>query len=261
MHMAMQRTADPAQLTKASEACLCQHLGLGPGHSVAVAPSRAAAYVIAVAASMLRVDPLSVDRQLTSRQSSPPLVVVHDACCRNNPLQTCTPLVGAVNWNLGGANTPMDKSTLGMALEHNRVVAVLYQPYVYPAECQQLPLQDVSEVCHSHGVATIVVDATGMHVREPSSIGLIASVKNFLAEGADLVLLPKTGEIRGPPQTCVLIGRSSILGEMLQKVALLQTQVCLPLTSTPHDLVGTVVAFKTLVDTVKQTLGGHDSCF
>ena len=253
--MAMQRATDATQLSKACEVHLCQHLGLGSGYSVAVAPSRAAAYVIAVAASMLRADPLSINQQLATNTSSSPMAVIHDACCQNNPLKACTPLVGGVNWNLGGVGTPMDKSTLAMALAHNRVVAVLYQPYAYPQWCQQMPLQDVSEVCHSHGTVTVTVDAAGMHAQELSLIRFITSVKNFFDEGADVVLLPRTERIRGPPQTCVLVGRSAILGDALRNVALLQSRVCLPLTSTAYDLVGTVVAYKTLqADTVKQTL-------
>ena len=251
----MQHIADPTQLSKACGDYLRQNLGLGSMYSVVVAPNQAAAYVIAVAASMLRVDPLSINQQLTSQRSSSLLAVIHDACCLGNPLKACTPLIGAINWNLGGVNTPMDKSTLTMALAHNRVAAVLYQPYAYPKRCQWMPLQDISEVCNTRNMVAVIVDATDMPVQELSLVKFITSVKHFFINGADMVLLPKTEKIRGPPQTCVLVGKSVILEEVLQNIALLQSQICLPLTSTSYELVGTVVAYKTVqVDTMKQIL-------
>ena len=78
MYMAMKHKVDPLKLMEAAHAYLHQNLALAPDYRVLVAPSRAAAYVLALAASMLRIDPLSINQQVSARQSSP-LAVIHDA--------------------------------------------------------------------------------------------------------------------------------------------------------------------------------------
>ena len=249
MHMAMKQTVDPMQLAEASEAYLLKNLGLGTGYSVVVAPSQAAAYLIAVAASMVRIDPLCVSQQI---QRHHPLTVIHDACCPAGSLKNCTSLLaGIVNWNLGSLTTPMDRQMLSMAITSNRVAAVFHQPYCYPKSCQYTPLAAIGSVCHSQSTVSVIVDAGGVPIHQLSLVKFITIIKELFTQGADFVLLPETHKILGPPQTCLLIGKSGLLKHV--DVSLLQSQLCLPLSCTPYDQIGTVVAYKThQVGTLRQ---------
>lgn len=245
MHAAMQHSVNPVRLADACGTYLHQNLGLASGCSVLVAPSRAAGYLLAIAASMLQVDSLSVNQQVSSQKSTP-LAIIHDSCCEATSLKMCTSLVGGINWNLGTLTTPMSKQMLSMAISSNRVAAVFHQPYGYPKHCQYVSLPELSSVCHSRNVnISIVIDASRMPVQTLSLVQIITTVKEFLTQGADAILLPEMEHFRGPPQTCLLIGNTRLLQDVAQNIPLLQSQICLPLTCTTYDLMGTVVAYKT----------------
>ena len=252
--MAMKQTPDETNLFEASEAIMKQILSLGMNYNVIISPSTASAYAIAVFASMLKVDPLSVSSQISSRLSSP-LAVIHDSCCAQvsnselGPLKSCTALTGSYNWNLGDMTYPMDKDMLRMAVLSNRVAAVFYQPYAYIEKSQHITLEALSSVCHSRGSdVTIVVDASIMPTHYINLKKLVAEVKGFFDQGADLVLMPSVEKLHGQSHSAVLVGVSRLLNKVWRSIALLQKQVCLPLLCLPHDLVGTVVAYKALQD-------------
>ncbi len=244
MHVAMKESVDPIQLAQASETHLRQILSLTTSFSVLVAPNRAAAYLLALAASMVRVDPLSVNPH-ASRPS--PLAVIHDTYCQGSlpSVCACSSLLGAINWNLGTFTAPMDDNLLSTAITSNRVAAVFYQPYCYLEGSQSIPLNVINSICRAQERLSIILDADGLAVGTTSLAKVVAAVKEWFVKGADFILLPKTEKIRGPPETCLLVGRSSLLKEV--DLALLQPQICLPLTCTAYDLVGTVIAYQTLV--------------
>ena len=243
MQSALTHSADPVKLREAVQSTLKHSLKLsGIGCSVLIAPSRAAAYVLAIAASMLRNDPLSINQGVTSYLFSP-MAVIHDACCqvsRSSSLKPCTSLVGAYNWNLGSPTSPMDRKMLAMAVRNNRVAAVFHQPFAYLEHCQYLSLQVISTVCHSHSAeVAAIVDAAGVSLETDTLQRAI--IAEFFENGADAVLLPETEQFSGPPHTCVLVAKEDLLLEV--SLHLLQAQVALPLSCTTYDMVGTVMAF------------------
>lgn len=250
--MAMKQTPDEMLLSESAEAVMRQILSLGHGYNVIISPTSASAYAIAVFASMLRMDPLSVSSQISSRLSSP-LAVLHDTCCSQmsnlelGPIKTCTVLTGSYNWNLGDMTYPMDKDMVRMAVQSNRVAAVFYQPYAYIEKSQHISLETLSAVCHSRGSdVSVIVDASTMPTNHINLKKLVAELKRFFSQGADLVLLPSVDKLHGQSHSSVLVGVSSLLSKVWRSIVLLQKQVCLPLLCLPHDLVGTVVTYKAL---------------
>lgn len=256
--MGMKETADVAGCCEASDAIMRQILSLGPEYNVIISPSCASAYSIAVFASMIHLDPLSVSNQVSPNASSP-LAVLHDACCSHaqtsdsdlGPIKSCTGLTGSYNWNLGDATYPMDRDMLTMALHSNRVAAVFYQPYAYIERSKHLSLRDVSSVCHSRGCSgvSVIVDATTMPTNIANLGRVVAEVKYFFEQGANMILLPSTDRFRGGSRSSVLVGVASLLSKVWRSMVLLQKLICLPLLCQPHELVGTVVAYKALQDT------------
>lgn len=254
--MAMKHTPDGVSLSEAAEIVMQQILSLGPGYNVIISPTSASAYTVAVFASMLRMDPLSVSNQISSRLSSP-LAVLHDSCCAQcsststelGPIKTCTALTGSYNWNLGDMTYPMDRDMVRMAVQSNRVAAVFYQPYAYIGKSQHVTLEALSTVCHMHGSdVAVIVDASTMPTQHINLRKLVADVKGFFSQGADLVLMPSVEKLHGQSHASVLVGVSNLLSKVWRSIMLLQKQVCLPLLCLPHDLVGTVVAYKALQD-------------
>lgn len=251
--MAMKESpSDKMLLSEAAESIMQQMLSLGHGYSIVISPTLASAYTIAVFASMLRMDPLSVSSQISSRLSSPP-AVLHDSCCSQmsssdlGPIKTCTALTGSYNWNLGDMTYPMDKDMVRMAVQSNRVAAVFYQPYAYIEKSQHVSLETLSAVCHSRGAdVAVIVDASTMPTNHINLRKLVAELKEFFSQGADLVLMPSVDKLHGQSHASVLVGVSSMLSKVWRSIVLLQKQVCLPLLCLPHDLVGTVVAYKAL---------------
>lgn len=252
--MAMKHTPDGVSLSEAAEIVMQQILSLGPGYNIIISPTSASAYTVAVFASMLRMDPLSVSNQISSRLSSP-LAVLHDSCCAQcssselGPIKTCTALTGSYNWNLGDMTYPMDKDMVRMAVQSNRVAAVFYQPYAYIDKNQHVTLEALCTVCHMHGSdVAVIVDASTMPTQHINLRRLVADVKGFFSQGADLVLMPSVEKLHGQSHASVLVGVSNLLSKVWRSIMLLQKQVCLPLLCLPHDLVGTVVAYKALQD-------------
>lgn len=248
MHLAMCHTPDPAKLARACETSLRRTLGLGAGTTVVVAPSRAAAYLSAVAACMLRLDPLSVGLPLGGggARPSPSLAVLHEACSRERVLKTCTPLLGAFNWNLGTGMQPTTRQELASAVASNRVAAIFHQPFALPEHCRLVSLREIGQVCRARNATSVVVDLGGMTMREVPLAGTVAKIQEFFAQGADALLLPETEEIGGPPRTSLLLGRSALLEGVAQNASLVQSRVAVPLTCIPSELVGTVVAYSAL---------------
>lgn len=256
--MGMKETVDVTSCCETSDVIMRQILSLGPEYNVIISPSCASAYSTAVFASMIHLDPLSVSSQISSKTSSL-LAVIHDACCAHmhtsdsdlGPVKTCTGLTGSYNWNLGDATYPMDRDMLKMALHSNRVAAVFYQPYAYIERSKHLSLREVCSICHSRGYSevTVIVDATTISAHF-SHLGrvVMAEVKHFFEQGADMILLPPTDKLGGGSRSCVLVGITSLLNKVWRSIVLLQKQICLPLLCQPHELVGTVVAYKALQD-------------
>ena len=249
--MALQHAADPVQLSLAASKSLSKICSLSNSFSAVICPSRAAAYVTALAAVRLRQDPLSINPQV-SFPSSNPSVVLHDTCCQSGSPKLCSALIGACNWNLGTVISPMDKDMLLMAVASNRVTAAFHRPYAYPKNCSFLQLHTLSSVCHSRDSdIAVIVDIGDMPMGKRSLNRITSPLQEMLMKGADIVMLPDTEQFQGPPNTCVLVGKAPLLGSMAQQLPLLQSQLGFPLLSSAYDIVGTVVAFKTLqVNTV-----------
>lgn len=144
---------------------------------------------------------------------------------------------------------PMEKESLTQAVKSNRVAAVLHQPYSYPKWCDHISLEMISTACHAQDTqVAVIVDMSNMPVQTLTLLQFITTLKELFSKGADVVLLPDTELFQGPPHTCVLIGKSSLMKRISQHSALLQSQLGFPLICTPYDLIGTVVAYKTLRD-------------
>ena len=244
MQMSLKTTTDPAQLAQASSQSLVSVFTLTSSASQAlVCPNRAAAYVTSLIAIFTKQGLLSTTSRFI-QMSSPPPIILHDAACKD----VCSPkvlssLVGACNWNLGTRVLPMDQTILQAAIASNRVSTVLYRPFSYPENANFLSLNALSLICGSQNVA-IVADCSDMS--DHSLVQVTSTVKNMLTAGADLIMLPNTDRFQGPPHTCVLIGKTDILGPVWKQLTLLQSEMPIPLLCPAYDTVGTVIAFRSL---------------
>ena len=242
MHKAMQFNFEPVLVMESCESLLKQLLRIDDQHSVFITPSLAAAYIFAVSAALHSTDPLTIN----SRASLSPLAVIHDASAQQSTatgsLKTCTPLTGAFNLNLGTTSMPMNKDMLAAVLHSNRVAAVFYEPYAYLPHQQPIPLETITSMCRERNVS-VLVDASSMP-QDLISTKFTLTVQELLSQGADAALLPETKTFKGPPNTCLVIGKSSLLEELISNGSTLKSQVALPVTCTSHDLIGTAIAYQ-----------------
>ena len=244
--MSLKHSTNPAQLTQAASQSLVSVFNLSPSTSLAlVSPSRAAAYVLCLAAVLMKQDQLCINPCITRTTSTPP-IILHDASCEAGSPKVCSSLVGAANWNLGTNTTPMDREMLQMAVSSNRVTAVLHRPFAYPANSAFLDLGAVISICKTRNSDTaVIVDCSGM-TESCNLVQLTTALREMVMKGADLIMLPDTGHFQGPPHTCVVIGKTELLSGPCNQLSLLQSQLPLPLLCSAHDTVGSVVAFKSL---------------
>ena len=244
MQMALKHTADPCQLAQVAGQSLTSVFDLYPSTYLAVVcPSRCAAYLTSLSSILTHQGLLNPS--LTRQTTSAPPIVLHDAVCETGSPSVFSSLLGACNWNLGTHTVPMDRELLQSTVSTNRVTAVLYRPFVYPASTSNLSLREIHSICHPQSVP-IIVDCTCSAVASNTLCHLKATVNEMLTTGADLIMLPNTEHFQGPPHTCVLVGRTDLLAGYWEQLSQLQTSLPLPLFCTAYDTVGSVVAFKSL---------------
>ena len=244
MQMSLKRTTDPTQLAQAASHSLVDIFNLDPSTSVAlVSPSRAAAYVLCLSAVLMKQDQLFINSWITRTGSTPP-IILYDTFCEAGSPKMCSSLIGATNWSLGTPTAPMDREMLQTVVSSNRVAAVFHRPFAYPANSTFLDLEAISSICKTHGIA-VIVDYSGM--RENCSLAqLTSTLREMIIKGADLIMLPDTELFRGPPHTCVVVGKTDLLSIPSNQLSSLQSQLPLPLLCSAYDTVGSVVAFKSL---------------
>lgn len=241
MQMSLKSTTDPVQLAQVASESLVSVLNLSISISAAVvSPSRAAAYVTSLAVILMKQGLLSTDPPITQMSSTPPLIL-HDTCCEAGSPKVCSSLIGACNWNVGTHTIPMDTQMLQMAVASNRVTAVLYRPFVYPRNSSFLTLDSLTSICHTQNSdVAVIVDCSNMTGN--SMAELTVTLQGMITKGADLIMLPNTEKFRGPPHTCVLVGKAALLDNCWQQLPRLQSQLMLPLLCPDSDTVGSVVA-------------------
>ena len=242
MQMALKSTADPCKLARAAGQSLVSVFDLSPSDSLAVVcPSRGAAYLSSLSSTLTQHTLLSP--RATCEADSPTPIVLHDAICEAGSPKALSSLLGACNWNLGTHTGPMDRNLLQATVANNRVAAVFYRPYAYPASTHFLSLRDISSVCRPQSIP-IIVDCS---IAAGNTLcHLKATVREMLATGADLIILPNTEHFQGPPHTCVLVGKTNLLAGLWERLSALQPRLPLPLFCSAYDTVGSVVAFKSL---------------
>lgn len=243
--MSLKNAADPAQLAKVAGQSLISVFNLSSSTLQAiVCPSRAAAYITSLAAAILtKQGQLTTITPLSQQTSSAPSLILHDAICDAGSPKAFSSLLGACNWSLGTHTVPMTKEELCTAITSNRVTALLYRPFVYSKNTSFLHLDALSSVCRSQTIS-LIVDCCGLI--ENSLFQLTSTMKEMLTTGADLIMLPTTEQFQGPPHTCILIGRIDLLNHYWQLLSHLQSDLPLPLFCSSYDIVGSVVAFKSL---------------
>ena len=84
--------------------------------------------------------------------------------------------------------------------DRTAAVAYLFSPLV---SRRALPLEQVCEMAHSHGVPVIVDAASFLPPR--------ANLRRFIAEGADMVVYSGGKAVRGPQGTGILCGRADLI--------------------------------------------------
>jgi D-glucosaminate-6-phosphate ammonia-lyase len=84
--------------------------------------------------------------------------------------------------------------------ENTAAVAYLFAAFV---SRRAIPLPEVCEIAHAHGVPVIVDAASTLPPRD--------NLRRFIREGADLVILSGGKGIRGPQGTGVLVGRADLI--------------------------------------------------
>ena len=238
--MALRSDTDPCQLAQAAGQSLISVFNLSPSTSTAVVcPSRCAAYLTSLTSVLSQQGLLNA----TCEMNLAPPIILHDAICNAGSLKQCSSLLGACNWNLGTQTLPMDKDLLQATVTSNRVAAVLCRPFAYPANTSFLTVSEISSLCSPCGTA-VIVDCS---IAAGNTLGqLTASIKEILMMGADLIMLPSTEHFQGPPHTCILIGKSHLLSRYWEQVSTLQSRLPFPLFCTSYDMVGCVVAYKSL---------------
>ena len=242
--MSLKNTVDPAQLSKVAGQSLISVFNFSSSTLQAiVCPSRGAAYITSLATILSKQGRLTTTTPLTQQTSSSPSVILHDAICDVGSPKALSSLLGACNWSLGTYKVPMTKEELCTAIASNKVTALLYRPLAYSENSTFLSLDTLSSICHSQSVS-LIVDCCGMVGN--SLFQITSTMKEMLTAGADLIMLPTTGHFQGPSHTCVLIGSTDLLAHNWQLLSHIQSDLPLPLFCSSYDIVGSVVAFKSL---------------
>jgi L-seryl-tRNA(Ser) seleniumtransferase len=91
---------------------------------------------------------------------------------------------------------------LGAALDDDRAAAVYYT-YAWFCAGDALPLSEVAQIAHGHGVP-VLVDAAGQ-------VPPVQNLSRFVERGADLVVFSGGKSIRGPQSSGVILGRKDLI--------------------------------------------------
>jgi len=164
-----------------------------------VASGAAACLFLASAACLARFDPAVMDR-LPDTTGIPNEIVVHRA--HRNPYDHAIRAAGAkfveIGY-LGPANPGTRRWQLESAISE-RTAAVFY-----PAArtLGVLPLSEVAEIAHAHGLP-VIVDAAEM-------LPPVENLRRFIAEGADLVAYSGGKAIGAPAASGMLAGRRDLI--------------------------------------------------
>ena len=101
---------------------------------------------------------------------------------------------------IGVANRCYDWELEGAINERTAAVAYLCSPFI---NRRALPLTEVCEIAHKHGVPVIVDAASTLPPR--------ANLRRFLQDGADMVVYSGGKGVRGPQGTGILCGRQDLI--------------------------------------------------
>ena len=235
--------ADPNQMRNSVDHFLTQSLDLPEQYSVMLTPSRAVAYILAVASCMCCIDPMSI-QTINSLRSLRPLVIVHDAsCCQDSTLPPLASIVGGFCWFLGGPSTPMDRHTLSMAIASNRVAAVVHEPQLQGTKNSAMSLKYLTALCHNSTVSVIADNA------DITRDTLAATIKEQVTCNIDASIVPMA-TIGGPGEACMLIVTHSLYRELCQNFETLQSLVAFPLTLPVHETMGALATVKVCFDEI-----------
>src|SRR5438093_503112 len=164
-----------------------------------VASGAAACLFLAAAACLARLDPAVMDR-LPDTTGIPNEIAVHRA--HRNPYDHALRAAGArfVEFGyLGPANPGTRRWQLEAALSE-RTAAVFYPA---AATAGVLPMAEVAEVAHAHGLP-VIVDAAEM-------LPPVENLRRFFDQGADLVAFSGGKAIGAPAASGMLAGRRDLI--------------------------------------------------
>jgi L-seryl-tRNA(Ser) seleniumtransferase len=164
-----------------------------------VASGAAACLFLAAAASLAGLDPGAMDR-LPDTTGIPNEFVVHRA--HRNPYDHALRAAGGrfVEFGYMGPANPGTRRWQMESVIGDRTAAVFY-PGAKTAGV--LPLRDVAEIAHAHGLP-VIVDAAEM-------VPPAENLRRFIAEGADLVAFSGGKAVGGPAASGFLAGRRDLI--------------------------------------------------
>jgi L-seryl-tRNA(Ser) seleniumtransferase len=181
--------------------CACELIASATGAEAGcVMPGAAAGLYLAAAACMAGTDPAAMDR-LPDTTGLRNEIVVHRA--HRNAFDHAIRASGVRFVEFGYLGAVSGAGAYAWQLEEaitERTAAAFYPGF--PAQ-SVLPLPEVAEIAHSHGIP-LIVDGAGTLVSP-------GNLRRFITEGADLVCFSGGKAIGGPSASGILAGRRDLI--------------------------------------------------
>lgn len=194
------------QLQERAGAYLAEAAGAEAGY---VTSGAAAGVTLGVAACIAGLDVAKMERMPpTAADGPPPEVVVQRG--HRNAYDHAVRAAGARLVETGWAGHPGTGRNAAWLLEAAITERTVAFYHLVSTATQALPLADVCEVAHRHGLPVVVDAAASLPPR--------GNLTRFVAEGADLVAFSGGKAIGGPQASGILVGRA----DLIESVALQQ---------------------------------------
>ncbi len=162
-----------------------------------VCSGAAGGLVLQAAAVVAGNDPARMAR-LPDTQGMKNEIIIHRS--HRFPYDQCYRSVGAKLVEIGDGRRCAPWQLEAAFTDQTAAVAYLFSPFV---SRRALPLEQVCQIAHAHGVPVIVDAASMLPPR--------ANLRRYIAQGADLVVFSGGKGVRGPQGTGILCGRADLI--------------------------------------------------
>ena len=162
-----------------------------------VSSGAAGGLVLQAAAVVAGSDPIKM-AQLPNTDGLKNEIIIHRS--HRFPYDQCYTSVGAKLVEIGDGRRCQPWQLEAAFTDRTAAVAYLFSPLV---SRRAIPLPEVCEIAHAHGVPVIVDAASFLPPR--------ANIRRFTAEGADMVIFSGGKAVRGPQGAGILCGRADLI--------------------------------------------------